>query len=259
MSILSIQSHVVYGYVGNKAAVYPLQKMGYDVWPINTVQFSNHTGYGTYEGEIFSREHIRKLVDGLEAIGALKGCKAVLSGYMGSGDICYEVANTVKRVKEQNQSAIYLCDPVIGNNSCYVKPEVLSYFKDNLCADIITPNHFEIEVLSGIKICNMKDLEEAAIKLHERGIPIVIVTGAEFIEGKLVNYVSSKSVSGYVKQDKVSHHVNINGTGDLFSALFLGYYLLTNDPLKSLRKASSGTMSAIKRTVLKNKRELQII
>jgi pyridoxine kinase len=121
-SILSIQSHVVYGYVGNKAATYPLQSMGFDVWPINTVQFSNHTGYRKWQGKIFSAEQIIKLVDGIFDIGQQHKCKAILSGYMGSSEICNAVSQIVQKFKNFNKNIIYLCDPVIGNNNCYVKP-----------------------------------------------------------------------------------------------------------------------------------------
>lgn len=131
--------------------------MGYDVWPVNTVQFSNHTGYGKWQGIIFSKEHIGNVIQGIEDLGVADRCAAILSGYMGSSEICQEVYATAKRFKARNANVLYLCDPVIGNNSCFVKPEVLHFFKSNLQADIITPNQFEAETLSGISINNAQD------------------------------------------------------------------------------------------------------
>ncbi|GAK73834.1 pyridoxal kinase, partial ['Chrysanthemum coronarium' phytoplasma] len=113
-NILSIQSHVVYGYVGNKAAVYPLQNMNFDVWPINTVQFSNHTGYQKWQGQIFNKQNIVDLVEGLFALGVEKQCQAILTGYMGSLYICEAVLEIVARFKRTNPDILYLCDPVMG-------------------------------------------------------------------------------------------------------------------------------------------------
>ena len=175
--VLSSQSHVVFGCVGNKAAVYPLQTMGFDVWPVHTVQFSNHTGYGKWKGEIFSADHIKNVIDGVFDIGQAHQCKAVLSGYMGSAEICAVVSETVKRFKTINKDVLYLCDPVIGNSTCYVSPEVLHFFKNNLEADIITPNTYEAETLSGLSIHSRDDLERVADFFHHKGIKVVFITG----------------------------------------------------------------------------------
>lgn len=123
---------------GTKQLPSLLQSMGYDVWPVNTVQFSNHTGYGKWGGTIFSREHIKNIIQGIENLGVTNKCQAILSGYMGNSDICHEVLETVQKFKTKNANILYLCDPVIGNTSCFVKPEVLQFFKDHLQADIIT-------------------------------------------------------------------------------------------------------------------------
>src|SRR5439155_14949046 len=87
MNILSIQSHVVYGHVGNSAAVFPLQRIGVEVWPVHTVQFSNHTGYGQWRGEVFGSDLVRLIVLGLDERGALSECDGMISGYLGSGEI----------------------------------------------------------------------------------------------------------------------------------------------------------------------------
>lgn len=262
MGILSIQSHVVYGYVGNKAAVYPLQSMGYDVWPVNTVQFSSHTGYESWRGEIFSRKHISSVINGIESLGAIEKCQAIISGYMGSKDTCLEVAETVARFKAKNNKIIYLCDPVIGNNNCYVKPEVLEFFKTNLSADIITPNQFEAEILSGKKIKDIDSLKEVANYFHSIGISIVVITGIKGLKHSkydLSIFVSDGIRHGIVGVNEYDFHASVNGTGDLFSAVFLGTYLANNNALEAAKNATYYMNLVILNTYNAKSRELQVI
>lgn len=261
MAILSIQSHVVYGYVGNKAAVYPLQSMGFDVWPVNTVQFSNHTGYGKWQGEIFSREHIHALIQGLEDIGVTDKCQAILSGYMGSKDICLEVAATVEKFKAKNPNILYLCDPVIGSTSCFVKPEVLDFFKNNLQADIITPNQFEAETLSGIKANKVQDLKDIAKYFFERGTSIVVITGVKLHElspNDLYIFVFDKNTAYAIKTKEYQFKISPNGTGDLFSAIFLGNYLKTKNIIISLEHTVYCMDLVMQNTFAAKTRELQV-
>ncbi len=261
MSILSIQSHVAYGYVGNKAAVYPLQSMGYDVWPVNTVQFSNHTGYGKWQGEIFSREHIHNVIQGIIDIGVAKQCRAIISGYMGSSDICYEVAETVKKFKTSNKNLLYLCDPVIGDTSCYVKPEVLNFFQTNLHADIITPNQFEAETLSKIKIDSIATLKKATHYFHDLGIATVVITGLKISELSPVNlhvFVSKDNQRFAISAKEYPFEIAPNGSGDLFSALFLGHYLSTYDAVLSLRRSLYFIDRVMHKTFIAQSRELNM-
>lgn len=262
MSILSIQSHVAFGYVGNKAAVYPLQNMGYDVWPVNTVQFSNHTGYGKWEGEIFSAKHIKSIVKGIEDIGEAEGCRAILSGYMGSGSICKEVANIVARFKEKNKKIVYLCDPVIGNKKCYVKPEVLEFFKANLKADIITPNQYEAEILSGVKIKDIDSLIEVESILHHRDIKTVVITGISFKDPdykSLYAFVSGESGRFLVEVEEHDFKIEPSGTGDVFSAVFLGSFLSSKDSAYSLQNTVAVMDRLLMTTRMSESRELQVI
>ncbi|MEI8055642.1 MAG: pyridoxal kinase [bacterium] len=238
-SVLSIQSHVAYGYVGNKAATFPLQSMGYDVWPVNTVQFSNHTGYGKWQGTVFESKHIKNIIQGIEDLGVADKCVAILSGYMGSSEICHEVLATVERFKLKNANILYLCDPVIGNTSCFVKPEVLHFFKDYLRADIITPNQFEAETLSGITIKNTQDLKNATNYFHKLGVKIVIITGVktqDLEKNGLYVFISCEQKCAVIKTKEHDFVLPPNGSGDLFSALFLGSYLATTDCIESLKR-----------------------
>jgi len=261
MSILSIQSHVAYGYVGNKAATYPLQAMGYDVWPLHTVQFSNHTGYGTWQGEIFSGAQILNVVQGLEAIGVTAQCRAILSGYMGSREICEAVASIARKFKANNPDVLYLCDPVIGNTNCFVKPEVLDFFKDHLVADIMTPNQFEAETLSGLKIETRHDLKRVAAFFHDRGPRLVVITGLKLpdhADGLCV--FASESGTGYlIKTSEYAFPVPVNGTGDLFSALFLGELLSHGNTARALQHVTVLMDRVLKNTLASGKRELQVL
>lgn len=262
MGILSIQSHVVYGYVGNKAAVYPLQSMGYDVWPVNTVQFSSHTGYDNWRGDVFSREHIRSLIGALEVIGVSSQCQAIISGYMGSRDICMEVMETVERFKAKNNQIIYLCDPVMGNNNCFVKPEVVEFFKMGLRADIVTPNQFEAEILAGVKIESVNDLKKIAEYFHSRDIKIVVVTGIKKLkitDSNLDVFVSDGVNQYIIGVKEYNFKIPVNGTGDLFSAVFLGNFLASKNALTAAKNAVYYMDLVVKNTFAINSSELQVV
>ena len=259
-SILSIQSHVVYGYVGNKAATYPLQSMGYDVWPIHTVQFSNHTGYPQWQGDIFDAKPILKLVDGLFEIDQQHRCQAILSGYMGSLAICEAVQSIVKKFKAYNPSILYLCDPVIGNTHCYVKPEVFQFFKDQLNADIITPNQYEAEQLSGMLITDKQSLKAVANFFHEKGIAVVAITGLIFKDSEDLHVFVSDQKKQWLVQTRSFHFdPPLSGTGDLFSSVFLGTYLKKSDAGLALQTAVFYLEKVLLETQKQKERELQIL
>lgn len=261
MAILSIQSHVTYGYVGNKAATFPLQSMGYDVWPVNTVQFSNHTGYPAWTGDVYSGESIKTIIQGLEKNNFLPQCQAILSGYMGSADICHAVYDAVKKIKNLNPKVIYLCDPVIGNTSCFVKPEVLDFFKTQLQADIITPNQFEAETLSGIKIEDVSSLRKSIDYFHQKNIKTVVVTGNKIKEYPLdlVSVVSDGNHCYLVKNKEFHFEVPPNGNGDVMSSLFLGQYLKSGSVSDALAFAVHYLHLVLQNTLDKKTRELQVL
>ncbi len=151
MNILSIQSHVAYGHVGNASAAFALQRIGVEVWPILTVQFSNHTGYGSWKGRAFDAGMIREVMQGIGERGVLGQCDGVLSGYLGSAEIGAAVLDAVAQVKAANPKARYCCDPVIGDvgRNVFVQPGVAEFMRDCAvrAADIVTPNHFELDYL----------------------------------------------------------------------------------------------------------------
>lgn len=268
MNILSIQSHVSYGYVGNKAATFPLQSLGFDVWPVNTVQFSNHTGYGNWQGEVFSAQHIQSVIQGLEALGLAKRCDAILSGYIGDKSIGEVIIGTVTRFKAANPALHYLCDPVMGDpggKGCFVKKDIPEFFRQRClnAADIITPNHFEAEILWGEKINTLSQLQQACSFFHAKGIQVAVITHLQlncYKKEVYAAFLSVKNSQQYLATTpKLKLNYPLNGSGDLFSALYLGHFLLTNDTLRAFRYALNTTHQIITITAEKQQRELKII
>lgn len=183
MNILSIQSHVVYGHVGNAAALFPMQRLGVEVWPIHTVQFSNHTGYGSWRGRVFDGQSVDELLEGLIERDVLKECDGVVSGYMGSPDLGYAIIGAVAKVKNANPKALYCCDPVIGDvgRGIFVRPGIPEFMSEHALkvADIITPNHFELEYLCKQSATTIDTLKSAVKKVQEKGPKIILVTSVQ--------------------------------------------------------------------------------
>src|SRR3982075_876665 len=169
MHFLSLQSHVAYGYVGNRAAAFPLQRLGHEVWAVNTVEFSNHTGYGAWRGRTAPADQVADIVAGIEALGLLAKCDALLTGYVGDAALADVVLDTARRVRAANARAIWCCDPVLGDvdTGIYVKPGIDAFFRERAIpvADLVTPNHFELEHLTGAKVSTMDEALAAARSL----------------------------------------------------------------------------------------------
>lgn len=183
-NILSIQSWVSYGHVGNAAAVFPLQRMGFEVWAIHTVQFSNHTGYGQWKGMVLPPEHLAAVVEGLTERKVLGQCDAVLSGYMGSGGTARAILSAVAQVRRLNPKALFCCDPVMGDEGrgLFVGAEIPKIIQQQVLpqADILTPNPFEFELLTGLSAKTLPEMLEAArilrTQMHPGGPRLVVVT-----------------------------------------------------------------------------------
>ena len=183
MRFLSIQSHVAYGHVGNSAAVFPLQRIGHEVWPVLTVNFSNHTGYGSWGGPLIPADDVRAVVQGIEDRGVLGTVDGVLSGYLGGEEIVDVVIDAVARVKAANPSATYTCDPVMGNarSGCFVAPAIPVLLRERVvpAADIITPNQFELGFLTGTEPEDLDSTLAAADAARQMGPRTVLVTSVE--------------------------------------------------------------------------------
>ncbi len=261
MNILSIQSHVAFGHVGNASATFPMQRLGHDVWPIHTVQFSNHTGYGSWTGRVFDGQAIEELVDGIAARGVLPSCDAVLSGYMGSADIGQAILGTVARVREANSQAIYCCDPVIGDvgRGVFVRPGVPEFMRDNAVpsADLVTPNQFELEYLTGREIRTSGDAKEALAALHAMGPRVALVTSLHTEETPADAIDLAAGEGGVVFRVRTPRlGVSVNGAGDAIAALFLVHYLESGSARVALGRAASSVYGLLKRTSDAGSREI---
>lgn len=261
MNILSIQSWVSYGHVGNASAVFPLQRMGFEVWAVNTVQFSNHTGYGKWTGQVYTGESVSELIGGIDEHGALARCDGVLSGYMGDAEIGEAILNAVARVRYQNRSAIYLCDPVIGDvgRGIFVRPGIPEFMRDRAvaAADIVTPNHFELEYLSGIKVLDLNSLRKATAALHKLGPTIIMVTSLTIDQTPADSVDIVVSTEGRLLRVRTPLlSLNVNGAGDAIAALFLGKYLQTHSPAEALAHAASAVYGLLSKTLEAGSREI---
>jgi len=256
--VLSIQSHVVSGYVGNKSAVFPLQVLGFEVDFINSVQFSNHTGYAHFKGQILDAEQLGQLMDGLVLNGLHKKYTHLLTGYIGSTSFLERVAEVVKVLKKANPSLVYVCDPVMGDDGkLYVTPDLLPIYQKTILplADIVTPNQFEAELLTGMKITDKKSALEAIDAFHAKGVKTVVLSSTDYggdddtLLG-LGSQRSSSSSSPKRLQVRIPRlDANFTGTGDLFAALLTAWHHRHPQDLKLVLQKVLGTMeSVLKRT-----------
>ena len=259
MTVLSIQSSVIFGYVGNNIARPVLQTLGYDVWCVDTVNFSNHPGYGSFTGSIKEAHKIQEEINGLTNLDILNECDAILSGYLGEVETAKTVSRTIELIKEQNETAIYLLDPVIGDDGqIYVKNGLIEAFKNELLpkADVILPNQSELGWLSGLKINDVSSLKTASKYLIKCGAKTVVVTGIPEIE-TLTNYVVTSDAFWTISTPKLNR--KFSGTGDLFSSLFTGAFLRTKDLYNALNFATEGCSIVVRETQKKDSKELIVL
>ena len=261
VQVLSIQSSVAFGYAGNSAAVFPLQRLGHDVVAIHTVHFSNHTGYGATRGPLHSPEEVADVVQGVADRDAL-GVDAVLSGYLGDPAMGAVVLSAVAEVRLLNPSAIYCCDPVMGDvgRGFFVKPGIPEYFRDHVVphADVLTPNHFELAFLTGRELPTLADVLDAVAALRERGPGVVLVTSVlhtSLEPGHLETIAVSDEGAWAVTSPILP--ITTAGTGDLTSALFLAH--LSLGPEEALLRTVSSVSAVLAATVASGKREMQIV
>jgi pyridoxine kinase len=264
MNILSIQSHVAHGHVGNSAAVFPLQRIGVEVWPVHTVQFSNHPGHGGWRGDVFSGEAIRLVVQGIAERGALGDCDGVLSGYLGAPDTGEAVVDAVARVKQANPAARYCCDPVIGDvgPGVYVRPGIPEFIKERMLpiADIVTPNQFELEYLAGGTAPELSALAAAIDVVHACGPQVVLVTSlhTEDTPGDAIDLAVSDGLGRYrLRTPRLA--IAVNGAGDAIAALFFAHYLMSGSAADAMARAASAIHGVLRRTVEAGSREMLLV
>jgi pyridoxine kinase len=262
--ILSIQSHVVYGHVGNSAAVFPLQRLGREVWPLMTVQYSSHVGYAGWRGHAFDAAMIDDCLSGLEAIGVLPRCAGLLTGYLGKAEIGEAALRALDRVRAANGAAAYACDPVIGDvgPGVYVAAGVGEFFRDRALplATIATPNAFELEWLTGERINNLQAARRAIATLRARGPWVVAATSLQLDDtpaGALD--ILAGDGAGLWRLRTPNLPISVNGSGDVFAALFFHHWLGDHDTPEALSRAASSVYAVVKATLASDSRELSLI
>ncbi|KAH0556543.1 pyridoxal kinase, partial [Cotesia glomerata] len=237
LRVLSIQSHVVFGYVGNKSATFPLQLLGFEVDAINSVQLSNHTGYKVTKGDILNDHNLSQLIDGLVA-NDLHHYTHLLTGYVGSASFLKQIAQVIPILKKKNPNLIYLCDPVLGDDGkLYVPKELIEIYKKEIVplADIITPNQFELELLTDKKITTISDVQNAMKYLYGQGPKTVVVSSID-INNELTAIAGDSKDGKMIKLDIPKIPLSYVGSGDLFAALFLAHSTLQNNLKEALEK-----------------------
>ncbi|MCP4329526.1 MAG: pyridoxal kinase PdxY [Alphaproteobacteria bacterium] len=261
MNILSIQSSVVYGHVGNSAAAFALQALGHEVWPLNTVEFSNHPGRGARTGRINDSGHLRDLLDGLDRLGVLGDCNAILSGYLGSAQNGAVALEAVARVRAARSNAVYCCDPVMGNEKkgLFVTPDVAEFIRNRAAAeaDILVPNRFELGHLTGRDIGGVADACAAAMSLAEQGPEIVVVKGIRS-DDRVAALACTGGQTWLVETPRLDD-VADDGAGDLFTAILLGRLLGGAKPAAALEQAASSTFAVLEETRTVGADELALI
>jgi len=267
-TILSIQSWVATGHVGNAAALFPLQRLGAEVWGVHTVQFSNHPGHGGFTGQVFPGEATRALIDGIEARGLLPGCDAVLSGYMGDAHTGDAVLHAVRRVRAANPAALYCCDPVIGDTGkgVFVRPGIPELLTDRAVplADILTPNQFELELMTGLSCPTPQHAAAAMAKLRDRmapgrrGIVLVTTLRTDVTPADALDLVAGDRGGDWLLRVPLLP-ITPSGAGDLIAALFLLHFLRTDSVRAALEAAGSAVAGVLRRTAAGNAQELLLI
>ncbi len=265
--ILSIQSHVVFGCAGNSAVVFPMRRLGMEVWPVNTVQFSNHTQYKQgWKGIVMPSGHIEELVNGISAIDELSGCDALLSGYLGSAIQGNEIIAAVNKLKAVNPDAIYFCDPVMGHpeKGCIVAPEVTDFLKDKALAvaDIIAPNLLELETLTDTKITNIDQAIAASEKLVAGGVKMVLVkhlSRAGLSDDMFEMLLTTATGSYHISRPLYDFAAQPVGVGDLISGMMLANLLAGFEPVNAFERTNAIVGAVLEETYRQNSYELQLI
>ncbi|WP_167050866.1 pyridoxal kinase PdxY [Salinibacterium sp. ZJ77] len=264
MKVLSIQSAVAYGHVGNSAAVFPLQRIGVEVYPVYTVNFSNHTGYGAWRGPLIAPDDVRDVITGIEERGAFADIDVILSGYQGGEGIGDVIIDAVARVKAANPSAIYACDPVMGNakSGCFVAPAIPELLRQKVvpAADLITPNQFELGFLTGTEPGDIESTLASVDAARAMGPSTILVTSVERPdreEGTIEMLAADENGAWIVQTPYLPFKAN--GSGDVTAALFTAHYRRTGSAAEALARTTSSVFDLLKNTLESGQRELQLI
>ncbi|MBW4700829.1 MULTISPECIES: pyridoxal kinase PdxY [unclassified Micromonospora] len=264
MKILSIQSSVAYGHVGNSAAVFPLQRLGHEVWPVLTVHFSNHTGYGAWRGPLLAPADVAEVIEGIADRGVLGTADAVLSGYQGDPAMGAVILDAADRVRAANPDAVYCCDPVMGDTGrgMFVRPGIPEYLRDVVVprADIITPNHFELDFLAGRTTTSLTAVLDAVDVVRATGPRDVLVTSVlhDDVPAGLLEVVAVSDEGAWAVTTPLLP-ISPNGGGDVTAALYLAHLRTTGSPAIALERTIASVFTVLERTLAAGTREIQLV
>ncbi|HLY44917.1 MAG TPA: pyridoxal kinase PdxY [Stellaceae bacterium] len=260
-SVLSVQSRVAYGHVGNAASVFALQRLGIEAWALDTVAFSNHTGHGQWRGAAISASAIAELFEGIAALGVLPQIDAVLSGYLGDAATGPVLLDIVARVRSANPNALFCCDPVIGDSDTgsYVTGGIAEFFRDEALAlaDIVTPNRFELEYLTGAPVASLAEAAAAASALRARGPRIVLLTSLDADPAHITMLAAGPDGVWAVETPRLP--VTLNGCGDVTAALFLAHLLRGAALSEALALTAAAIFAVIETTARLGRYELALV
>ena len=264
MTILSIQSSVAYGHVGNSAAVFPLQRIGIEVWPVNTVHFSNHTGYGAWRGMVLPAETVAEVIQGIEERGVLSECDGVLSGYMGDASLGEVILDAFTRVKRANPDAVYCCDPVMGDvgRGFFVRPGIPEFMRDRAvpAATLVTPNQFELEYLANRQVSTMESVLASVDQIMAGGPRVVLVTSLRRrdVDSDRIEMLAVDADGAYVVKTPLLP-VSVNGAGDMTAALFFAHWCKSGSVQVALERTTAAVFAVLEATAHAGAREIQLI
>ncbi|WP_433955845.1 pyridoxal kinase PdxY [Janibacter indicus] len=263
-TILSIQSHVAYGHVGNSASVFPMQRLGVEVWPVHTVNFSNHTGYGAWRGPLMDPADVADVITGIGEREAFAEVDAVLSGYQGGEGIGATILEAVAAVKAANPEAIYACDPVMGNakSGCFVHESIPVLLREQVVpqADLITPNQFELGFLTGTEPETLKETLASVDAARAMGPSTILVTSVlrpDRPEGTIEMLACHEDEAWIVRTPHLP--LKANGSGDVTAALFTSHWLRSRDLQQALGATVSAVFDLLQLTLDSGRRELQLV
>lgn len=264
MSVISVQSQVSFGYVGNSAAVPALQALGYETWPVHTAMVAHHPGHGGFHGAITQAAVLRSIFEGMQDIGAFGRCSALLSGYLGSVENGEALLSAWASIKSAAPAALYCCDPVIGDSEegIYVDAGLVPFFRDSAmaAADQVVANAFEASILTDVDVTDSRSAVVAARKIAAKGPGVVVISSVPLrVDGK--DWLGNIAVDGErAWQTRVPRlQRNIKGAGDFMTALWLGHYLQSRDSASALSGATMAVKTAIDRSAADDGGELRII
>jgi pyridoxine kinase len=264
VQILSIQSSVAYGHVGNSAAVFPLQRLGHEVWPVITVHFSNHTGYGAWRGPLLAPADVAEVIAGIGDRGVLGQADAVLSGYQGDPAMGAVILDAVATVKAANPEAVYCCDPVMGDvgRGMFVRPGIPEFLRDTVvpAANILTPNHFELDFLAGTTTTTLAEVLAAVDAVRAQGPRDVLVTSVLHADSApdTLDVVAVSDAGAWAVTTPLLP-ISPNGCGDVTAALYLAHLRTTGSPAQALARTTSSVFAVLEATLSAGTREIQLV